>query len=96
MENDSYQTGMMGFMPFYLPVAHFMAPPYAAPQADHPASVSEGSPESVPERVSETPSQKDFGLKQIFSQVYEGGNTWYPYEEGLWLRTSSIRLLDDG
>ena len=94
MEGDSYQSGMMGFMPFYLPVAHFMAPPYGPSPPEH--SASEGSPESVPERVSETPSQKYFGLKQIFSQVYEGGNTWYPYEEGLWLRTSSIRLLDDG
>ena len=93
MESDSY-PGMMGFMPFYLPVANFMAPPYGPSPPEH--SASEGSPESVPERISETPSQKDVGLKQIFSQVYEGGNTWYPYEEGLWLRTSSIRLLDDG
>ena len=65
MESDSY-PGMLGFMPFYVPVAHFMAPPYAAPQADHPASVSEDSPESVPERVS---AQKDYGARQLFSQV---------------------------
>ena len=44
MESDSY-PGMMGFMPFYLPVAHFMAPPYGPSPPDHPASVSEGNPE---------------------------------------------------
>ena len=92
MESDSY-PGMLGFMPFYVPVAHFMAPPYAAPQADHSASVSEDSPESVPERVS---AQKDYGARQLFSQIYESGQTWYPYAEGLWLRASSLRLLDDG
>ena len=92
MESDSY-PGMLGFMPFYVPVAHFMAPPYAAPQADHPASVSEDSPESVPERVS---AQKDFGARQLFSQIYDSGQTWYPYAEGLWLRASNLRVLDDG
>ena len=96
MEGDAYQSGMMGLVPFYLPVAQSMAPPYAAPQADHPASVSEGSPESVPERVSETLSQKDYGARQLFSQIYDSGQTWYPYAEGLWLRASSLRLLDDG
>ena len=96
MEGDSYKSGMMGFMPFYLPVAHFMAPPYVTSPPDHPASVSEGSPESVPERVSETLSQKDYGARQLFSQIYETGQTWYPYEEGLWLRAVSLRLLDDG
>ena len=96
MEGDSYQTGMMGFRPFYLPVAHFMAPLYGPSPPDHPAYVSEGSPESVPERVSETPSQKDHGARQLCSQIYESGQTWYPYEEGLWLRAISLRLLDDG
>ena len=60
MEGDSYQSGMMGFMHFYLPVAHIMAPPYGPSPPDHPASVSEGSPESVPERVSQSCSEKRF------------------------------------
>ena len=89
---ESTSQGMMAFMPVYIPVAPYMNAPYTVPYEE--ACVS-SPPESVPERVSDAPSDKDAAMRQTLEEISES-TSWYPYQEGFWVRASSLRLLDDG
>ena len=89
MENSC--QGMMAFMPVYFPASPYMNAPYEAFDGEACAS---SPPESVPERVSDAPSEGDAVMQQILEKTVES-SSWYPYQEGFWLRAGRLRLLDD-
>ena len=90
MEELSYPT--FGFMPVYIPISNLMLTPYAASQS---YDDSESSLETGPDKVSEI-SDQDTQMKDMIFQLCESGNSWFPYQEGFWLRATSLKLLDDG